>query len=622
MSENSVYQKLFGDFPPVSTALWEEKISEDLKGADYEKKLIWNTYEGIRIKPYYRQEHIQDLQFVNTLPGEKPYVRGFHSAGNDWEIRDHIAVEDVVLANNTALKALKSGAGALSFGIKYLAYHHEMNTLLQGIDLSKTPLHFFSSFSYSLLADLLLKAIADRKADATKVKGSMNFDAISYYLLHGEYYNSKEDNFNEAAALLSMLAEKLPAFKVININGQHFGNAGASITQELAFSLASGHEYLVELGQRGLSVDDVAPRMQFTFGTGSNYFLEIARLRAAKMLWASICEQHHPKNEESSRIYIHAVSSSWNKTIYDPYVNLLRLTTEAMSAALGGADAISLLPFDGLYHEASEFGSRLSRNIQHILKEESHLNTVADPSGGSYYIENLTHEIASMAWDIFKQIEKAGGMCVAMESGKIKADVEAVSRQKAADIEMRKVSVLGTSSYPNTAEQVLAELEKGTEDTASSYLKMHRAASAFEELRLATEGIVANGRKQPVVFLLTYGNLAMRKARATYSANFFGCAGFHVCQEYLYTGDEECIKAIRDAEADIVVLCSSDEEYSQAVNMVPVIKQAVPEIITVIAGYPKDIAEQLKGAGVDEFVHVRANALELLRRFCKLLKIV
>jgi methylmalonyl-CoA mutase len=614
--DTNVNDKLLKEFPPITTQQWEEKILEDLKGADYEKKLIWKTYEGIPVKPYYRAENLQGLDYQETLPGEYPYVRGYNNSTNVWRIREEIIVTDVIKANKAALAAIAGGVTALSFKVKELAFREELSKLLKGINLEEIAIHFASSHSYSILADLLIEFVKKSGFDPKKIKGTFNFDSIAFYLLHGEYYNSSDDNFNEAAALIKFIKRDLPLFKVLNCNGQHFYNAGATAVQELAYTLASANEYMTQMTDRGISADEVCANMQLTFGIGSNYFMEIAKLRAARLLWARLVEQYKPSAPASLKVAVHACSGMWNKSVYDPYVNVLRLTTECMSAAIGGANAITILPFSNTYKEADDFSTRIARNIQIILKEESYLDKVIDPSAGSYYIESLTDEIAQLAWNQFKKIEEVGGMLTVMENGQLKKDIEKVAAQRDMDIAMRKTPVLGTNIFPNQNETMLEEYTNKIVTDEDAYLKLYRGAEAFETLRLATERFVKQGGNCPKVFLATYGNLSMRKARATFAANFFACAGYEIMCEIFSKEIETTVNEIIDSKAGILVICSSDEEYAQyAGELSAAIKAKNPNIRVVIAGYPKEMAESLMANGVDDFIHVRVNVVETLTKF-------
>ncbi|MCK9612185.1 MAG: methylmalonyl-CoA mutase family protein [Bacteroidales bacterium] len=622
MNNDKRNERLFEEFPPISTEMWEEKIKQDLKGADYEKKLIWNTYEGIKIKPYYRAENIRQFDYQNALPGTYPFIRGYKGTTNTWRIREEIIVNDVAKANAEALNAIAKGATAVSFKVKELAFEEEMAQLLKGINMEEIAVHFFSSHSYSILADLLIEHVKKSGFDAHKLRGSFNFDSVSYYLLHGEYYNSREDNFNEAAALIKYMKTHLPLFKVLNINGIHFFNAGATAVQELAYVLASANEYMAQMSDRGLDMDDVCGDIQLTFGIGSNYFMEIAKLRAARMLWTRIAEQYKPHNPESLKVAIHATTGTWNKSVYDPYVNLLRLTTECMSAAIGGANAITVLPFNNTYKETDEFSARIARNIQIILKEEAYLDKVIDPAAGSYYIESLTDEIAQISWNKFREIEESGGMITVMENGSVKKDIEKVAAQRNMDIAMRKTPILGTNIFPNLKETILDEYQCPKNCNDEAYLKLYRGAELFEELRFATEKFVKNGNTRPKVFLATYGNLAMRKARATFTTNFFGCSGYEITDEFVVKDTSSTMDEILLSGANLVVICSSDEEYAQqAGELAKAVKEKDPKITVIVAGFPKELVDQLKNDGVDDFIHMRVNAVETLARYNKLLGI-
>ncbi|MCX6245162.1 MAG: methylmalonyl-CoA mutase family protein [Bacteroidetes bacterium] len=618
MEKKDQNDKLFTEFPPVSTSQWEEKIITDLKGADYEKKLIWKTDEGINVRPYYRAEDLEGLEYLSALPGDKPFVRGVKKEKNDWIIRQDIYTTDITEANRIALDAISRGAGAIGFNAKEITSHKQMQQLLQGIDLLKTGINFIGSRSYPLTLELFIYEITGRGIDGTTICGSLNFDSIAWLLLHGDFYQSKESNMDEAEYLLQTIRKHIPGFRAITVNGHLFQNAGATIVQELAFSLASANEYLSALSSKGISVDTVSSSIQFSFGIGSNYFMEIAKLRAARLLWASIVEQYHPEKQECCRMFIHSTTSLWNKTIFDPYVNLLRTTTEGMSAAIGNTDSMSILPFDFPYKEEDEISRRIARNQQLILKEESYLDKIVDPAAGSYYIENLTASIASHAWDLFCTVEEKGGMTGCIKSGFIQDEIERSSAKKDMDIAQRKTLILGTNQYANPLESMTGSIEKpfrktGTEATKYKKLKIYRGAMAFEELRLATENFAATGGKKPSVFLLPIGNPGMRRARASFSTNFFGCAGYEIIDNSGFGNVEEGVKAALESKAEIIVICSSDDEYAALVpEICSGIKTENKEVQIIVAGYPKEVVDALKATGTDDFIHVRTNILEFL----------
>jgi len=299
---------------------------------------------------------------------------------------------------------------------------------------------------------------------------------------------------------------------------------------------------------------------------------------------------------------------------------MLRTTTEGMAASLGGADSISLKPFDIAYKKDDEFSRRISRNIQVILKEESAFDKVIDPAAGSYYIENLTNSIAEAAWKLFQEIETEGGIINVIIPGKLKNAIEESCRKRDMDIATRKYILLGTNQYPNINETMIDKISI-TDKDESPGLKTYRGAMAFEELRLATEKYAQkNGR--PKVFLLKVGNITMRQARAGFATNFFGCAGYEILDNTGFTTVEEGVKAAMDAKSDLIVICSSDEEYATlGVEAVKLTKAQNANTLFVVAGNPTEHIDALNAAGADGYIHIRTNVLETLTQYNdKLLK--
>jgi len=640
MDQNN--DKLFGTFPPVNTSEWEARITKDLKGADYQKKLVWKTSEGFDVQPYYRDEDTQGIGSINSEPGEYPFIRGNQTLSNDWEIRQDIETDDESEANLLAIDAIKRGATGIGLVAADLETESDVEELLKGIDLAKVAIHFGAAPSYPSLIKIVASNAKSQKQPIAALKGSFDFDPISYLLLHGDFWKSEKFDMAQVASMVKLGKELMPAMKVINVNGHYFNSAGATMVQELGFSLAAGNEYLALATSAGISVDDIAQRMMFSFGVGSNYFMEIARLRAARLLWAKIVEQYKPAVEKSMQMHIHCNTSAWNKTLFDPYVNLLRSTTEAMSAILGGTQSLNILPFDTFYKDPDEFSNRLARNQQIILKEEVYLDKVIDPADGSYYIENLTQLIAEAAWKVFLQVEEKGGMIEAVKSGFIQDLVEKSAGLRLDDIANRRIVQLGTNQYPNPEEQMLEKIDftddsdmleeelyadeeteiddeeddDDEEPTTFKKLVLFGGSDAFDQLRLATEQYVADGNKKPGVFLFNIGNLAMRKARAMFTTNFFGCAGYEIFDNSGFETIDEGIKAAKASKAEIVVICSSDDEYATLVpEIAQKLKKANKELNLVVAGYPKEILDTLKQAGVNEFIHVRSNLLQSLETF-------
>ena len=614
---------MFTEFPPVSTEKWEEVINKDLKGADYEKKLVWKTIEGFKVKPYYRAEDLEGLEYLDSNPGQFPFTRGKQEQGNVWDIRQDIKGDDIAKVNALAIDAVKRGATSLGLGACKVETKEAMQQLLNGINLETVKINFICSKDMLGTLKLFAQVAKENGCDMQKVAGSCNFDIYGHALMSGEYRNGEESEYQQAKALIEFAKAELPKFRVLTINGRHMHNAGSNIVQELGFTLSAANDLMAHLTEMGLSVGDVAKNLVFSFATGSNYFMEIAKIRAARLLWSKIVEQYNPCCDCCYKVFINTTSSVWNKSIFDPYVNMLRTTTETMSAAIAGADSITTNPFDIAFKESDDFGYRIARNQQILLKEESYLDKIADPAAGSYYIENLTNSIAQYAWEQFMAIEGMGGFAKAIAQGYVQDEIAKVAQQRDMDIATRRTTILGTNQYPNLLESMGEKVEKESAyccckcgNGPIKTLRQYRGAEAFEQLRLATE----KAGRRPKVFLLTYGNLAMRKARSGFATNFFGVAGYEIIDNVGFKSAEEGVEAALKAQADIVVMCSSDDEYAEiAENVCKGLKGKVKSIV--LAGFPKEQVETYKGYGVDEFIHVKTNVLESLTAFQKLMGI-
>ena len=617
-------EKLFSDFSPVSTEQWMEKVTADLKGADFEKKLVWKTNEGFKVKPFYRMEDLEGLKTTDALPGEFPYLRGTKKDNNEWLVRQEIKVECPKEANAKALDILNKGVDSLSFHVKAKELNAEyIETLLKDICAECVELNFSTCQGHVVeLAELLVAYFQKKDYDLTKLQGSINYDYFNKMLAKGK---EKGDMVATAKALLEATAS-LPKYRVLNVNALTLNNAGSYIFQELGYALAWGNEYMNQLVDAGLPAAMVAKKIKFNFGISSNYFLEIAKFRAARMLWANIVASYSPeclrdcenkgKDNEcrcAAKMKIHAETSSFNLTLFDAHVNLLRTQTEAMSAALAGVDSMTVTPFDKTYDAPNEFSERMARNQQLLLKEESHFDKVIDPAAGSYYIENLTVSIAKQAWDLFLAVEEDGGFYASVKAGKVQAAVNESNKARHAAVAKRKEVLLGTNQFPNFTEVAPKEItaEAVTRPAAEgNVLTPYRGAMAFEEMRLHVD----RSGKQPKAFLLTCGNLAMARARAQFSCNFFACAGIKVIDNTFFKSIEEGVKAALESKAEIVVVCASDDDYAEAA---PKVKELLGDkAILVVAGAPACMPE-LEAQGIKNFINVKSNVLETLKFYLK-----
>lgn len=615
--------RLFAEFPPVTTAEWEEILFQDLKGADYQKKLVWKTLEGFEVKPYYRFEDIKDLPHMKANPASHPYVRGHKKDNNKWEVRTDINETDPVKANHAALKLIAFGAIGLGFRGKEIIMKEQMAQLLQDINLKNTAIHFTSVNCLKDTGELFTGQLHKAEADMSSVRGSFNFDPLGYFLLHHKFYGHLEQIFKEAVPFLKDFSSVIPSFHKITVNGHYYHNAGASIVQEIAFTLAHANEYISILTDEGFSMDQLSKMMRFSMAAGSDFFMEIAKLRALRMLWANVAGQYKPENEDAMTMFIHASTSLRDKTIYDAHVNLLRNTTETMSAIIGCVDSVNVLPYDVVFSSGDEFSRRIAQNIQIVLREESYLDKLVDPAAGSYYIEYLTDAIAKEAWALFQRVEENGGFIEAVKSGFIREEIMKVRKQRDLDIAMRRQTVLGTNQHPDlkeTAIDKVPELRTEEMDDNVQGLEIYRGAEIFEEIRLETELYKLKKGITPAVFLFPAGNPNMSKARAGFITNFFGCAGYNIMGNDLFRDISEGVLKALNSKAGLVVICSSDEDYPLlAPEIAKKIKAGNAAVRVIIAGNPQENIEMLRNAGVDDFVHIRTNVVETLQKYNRLL---
>ncbi|MDE5801032.1 MAG: methylmalonyl-CoA mutase small subunit [Paramuribaculum sp.] len=602
-------EPLFSQFPPVTTEEWRAKVEADLKGAPFDKKLVWRTNEGFSLQPMYRAEDIASFTTTDSLPGQYPYIRGTKT-NNDWLSRQEIIADTPEEANAKALEVVTKGINSLGFKVKEGSLK-EVEALLNALDLQAVEINFTCCPKKALtLAENLVKYLKANDAELL-FHGSIDFNPFKRALRHGG--EMMPDMVQTTVELLKTVAS-VPALKVLAVDSVMLSDAGAYIYQELGYAMAWGASWMTLLTDAGVDANEVARRIKFNMGVSSNYFMELAKFRAARMLWAQIAKRYGA-DEDACRQAVHASTSRFNQTIYDAHVNLLRSQTECMSAALAGVDSITVVPFDAPYTTPDDFSERIARNQQFLLKEESHLDKVVDPAGGSYYVETLTVSIARESWKLFLAVEEKGGFLAEVEAGEVQKAVTESSVKRHTDVARRKEILLGTNQYPNineTAAQKITEKPGCTcscsAEAGEGGLPTTRAASDFEALRLETEA----ASNRPKVFMLTIGNLAMRLARAQFSTNFFGCAGYEIIDNLGFETVEQGVDAALEKGADVVVLCSSDDEYA---TLAPeAFKYLNGRAEFVVAGAPACM-EQLQAEGIKDFVHVRCNVLDTLRDF-------
>jgi methylmalonyl-CoA mutase len=419
-------KSLFRDFNPVSSKEWKQKIQADLKGADYNDTLIWKTLEGIDVKPFYHADEFEELPQISD------------TSATQWKIAQQIDVKDIKEAKVTAIDAIKRGAESIIFNIEDESI--SIKELLHNIDTSKTPIHFNTDF--------LSSEFVDKIYEIDKTHITFNTDIIGHLAKTGNWFSNLKDDhlsFNKIIVNTNQLYIDLSLYQ----------NAGASATQQLAYGLAQVNEYLNHLENNNIDCSLSELKVTFNVAIGSNYFFELAKLRALRQLWAILATEYNC----NTKCLITATPSKRNKTIYDYNINMLRTTTECMTAILGGANQIYNQPYNQLFQKPTEFGERISRNQLLILKHESYFNAVNNPADGAYYIEELTQQFSKNALDIFKDIERNGGFLNQLKEGTIQRKIKESAAKEQADFDAGNITLLGTNKHPNADDKMAANLE-------------------------------------------------------------------------------------------------------------------------------------------------------------------
>lgn len=621
MKEVKSSENLFSEFPSVSKSQWKEKTLEDLKGADFDKKLVWRTLEGFDLQPYYSSEDLADLAYLRKFESSIMNMEDGSQGPRYWVNREKILVHDAETANKTAIEALNSGADGLIFDLTGKE-DVDIKLLLNNI----LPLHCSVSFIATRNAAKLIKGYftyeSQNHIETSQLFGSLNYDPIRNLTIKGKMAS---DGFKVLKEIIEVTdgAEK---FYGLTVNGSQFQNSGSSLVQELAFSLNMAVEYIHQLGELGVSPEKVIKNMEFSMAVGTDYFLEIAKLRALRILFYKIAESYGLKDFDPGSISVYSTSSMWTKTIYDPYVNMLRNTTEAMSAIIGGCNSLTIAPYNENFEAVTPFSKRISRNVSNMLKEESYFDKVVDPSAGSYYIENITDALVKNAWQLFTDVESEGGFIASFTAGKIQSRIKEIRSKRMELASQRREIFVGTNQYPNTKEQLdPAKITMPIKESGEiEVLVQEDGASDFEKLRLKTDAFAKKNGVRPKAFLALIGNNpAMRTARAQFSGGFIGCGGFEIVDGVITNSNDEALKKALEVNAEITVVCGSDEDYATlGIEFTRQYKAAKKDSVLILAGYPAEGIEELKSAGIDEFIHMRANLIETLSSLQQKLNIV
>jgi methylmalonyl-CoA mutase len=591
MSKTGNKSGLFGEFDPSSKTDWITKATADLKGADFSKRLVWKNLNDIEIYPFYTlEDRKQTLENTGSnSTGVINYRRIPRKAKNK---------------NELALKAISEGLSGIVFEI---GSTDRIENLLEGMDPERVTI------SYCLGADKreFVHMVSDfyKKSGfkASAVHGYLEIPVLSEYLCTGRIQDSALDEL--ASACLAF--KEYPRFKTLVASGREYMDSGSNQTQEIAFTLNSIVFLAEELKHRGVKEKLIFDSLQIILATGSEYFLEIAKLRAFKSLLHLVAEKYGVSDPDPALL---SRSSIWTKSVLDAHTNMLRATTETMSALLGNSQAIEIDPYDKEIGNSKDLPRRIAGNIATILQEESYFGKVRNPADGSYYIEELTHKLATKALGLFKEIESAGGFKEAMEKEVIQNSIALVRTTKLKLISRRRNALVGVNQYPNLMEKLPADVFQKEEASSNpKFLRPRRAGYEVELIRSNTERLVAKKGHRPTVEFAGYGKLAMRKARAGFAFDFLGVGGFTMLEDRSYASAVEAAESSARSGSDIVVICSSDEDYNEtALDFVKAFRALNDSAILLLAGNPADIFEKLKDAGLDACIHMRSDIIDTM----------
>lgn len=689
------------EFTPPTDEEWKAACEALLKGAPFEKKMFTKTYEGITFDPMYTRKHTEDILPKGVMPGMGDYLRGVDAAGyigKPWGIAQ--ACDETLPAENNELLRHEHDKGATIYHIVLdtasrtgvdarqaetvgdtgtsVTTVEDMHVLLTGLDLAKFPLYVYAGANAVPLLALVAAARRASGEDMAEVRGIVGADPIGALAADGKLPVSLDAHYDSLAAAARWATVNAPHLRTVFVRSDVYSNGGANDVQEVASVLATATAYLRALCERGLTIDEAASQIAFAFSMGANFFLQIAKLRAVRPLWAQIVGAFGG-SAEAQKMRIHARPALFFKTIYDPYVNMLRNTTEIFSGVVGGIDSFESAPFDEPIRKGDEFSRRIARNVQIMLQEEFGLLQPIDPAGGSWAVETLTRQMKEKIWAEFQRIEKEGGIIAALRAGSLQESVTAVLAARFKNADLRRDRIVGNNMYPNMTETLL---ETRAEDTAAlkaqrtadidAYLSdidvkhrdealaslrqahsvdhaveaalagatiaelmtavtegngaetvtaiaPHRWSERFEALRQRTEEYKAEKNDNVKIFLANMGPIPQHKARADFTTGFLQVGAFEVLGNDGFKTVEEAADAARASGADAVVICSTDATYPEIVPaLAPKLHEVLPNARVFLAGAaPKDLLETYKEAGIDEYISVRANCYEILESLQK-----
>lgn len=687
------------EFIPPTPEEWKEACIQLLKGAPFDKKMYTPTYEGITFSPIYTFADTNDILPKTSFPGMDDFLRGSRPNGYieaPWGIAQacdltlpqennellkheidkgstvyNIKLDEATINGECACCAEKPGENGCS-----ISTIDDVNTLIDGLKLDKYPVHIYTGASAIPFLSLLAGALkASGKEGSDMLRGVVGANPIGELVAKGKLSQSQEKLMDEAASAGRWAQNHAPKLRTLFVSGEVFSNGGANDVQEIAYSLAIATSYMRGLMERGYTADEAASQIQFGFSMGANFFMQIAKLRAVRPLWAQIVEAFGG-GSEAQKMHIHARPSYFFKTVYDPYVNMLRNTTEIFSAVVGGIDTFESAPFDEPIRKGDEFSRRIARNLQIMLQREFGLLQPIDPAGGSWAVETLTKQMKEKIWSEFQTIEGKGGILSALKEGYPQAEINKILEDRFKKLEQRRDRIVGSNMYPNMTEVLLdprpedfealkkerkasieaylsdidtqfkeealgeikgavrklgagikaasagatiAEIRQALDDSTEleeiTSIGKHRWSERYEALRMTTEEYKKKTGDNVKIFLANMGPIPQHKARADFTTGFLQVGAFEVLGNNGFKTADEAAQAAKESGADAVVICSTDATYPEIVPaLAPKLHEVLPEATVFLAGAaPKDLEPVYNEAGIDQYISVKANCYQILQ---------
>ena len=690
-SQTDFPQVPLDEFTPPTYDEWKQACIELLKGAPFEKKMYTKTYEGITFEPMYFHNTTEEILPKQSYPGMGDFLRGATANGyvnSPWGIAQ--ACDETFPAENNELLKHEVEKGSSVYNVKLdsatrdavdvrnadnvgdngvsLTTLGDVETLIKGLKLDSVPLYVYAGESAVPVAALIIAALKKNGGDVSKLRGVIGADPIGALTLKGKLNQSLDKIFDEQAAFAKFAVKNCPELKTFIVRSDVYSNGGANDIQELAYTLATAVTYLRAMLDRGLTIEEAAEQIMFGLSMGANFFMQISKLRAIRPIWAQIIKAFGG-SEKVQHIHLHARPAKFFMTVYDPYVNLLRESSQLFSAIAGGVESYENSPFDEPIRKGDEFSRRIARNMQIILREEFGLVQPIDPAGGSWAVETLTKQIKEKVWAEFQAVEGKGGIVAALKEGYPQQQIADIHAARLKAVNGRRDRIVGTNMYPNMTEERLdprpedfAENKKVRSTAVDEYLAKvnakdalakvdannfetavnaaaegatiaelrgalgtgasdevaviipHRLAEKFEKLRETTEKFKADKNDNVKIFLANMGPIPQHKARADFSTSFLQVGAFEVLGNNGFATVDDAAQAAKESGADAVVICSTDATYPEIVPaLAPKLHEVLPNATVYLAGTaPAELVETYKNAGIDDYINIRSNCYQTL----------